>query len=366
MKSRCAFVNLLWSAGVLARRARRPAGHMFQNFCVATPDWIQIGKVFMKTVLEWVFILGFAVAGYARATDGKGQALANIEGKVIVAATGQPVSGVKLRWLATNDMREPVLSGPDGAFRMADIAPGKAAITAVFPGEPVADWVAEDVLVTVASGETKKDVLVRALKGGVAAITVLSRNGRQPLINVPVSVSSQLSSSPLIVMTGADGVARLRLLPDRWYITVKERSGSLDDWQTEVQVVTGRTNHAEILVATSLKITGTVLDPSGAPAVGAVVSLGGTIVSGQEVRTDANGRYEFMNDVIIIDGQVSLLTAHSADGSLAVIHDIDEDTTNLDLTLQPSVTISGTVEDAKGRPVTNATAIAYLSGRLLK
>ena len=331
----------------------------------------------MKAFQKWVFILGLALAGQARAAeggapglytgtavDGKGQAAANIEGKVIVAGTGQPLSGVKLRWLMTNEMREPVLSGPDGAFRLAGIAPGRAAITAVFPGEPVADWVAEDVTVTVASGETRKDVLVRALKGGVAAITVLSRQDRKPLAKVPVSISSQLSPSPVIAVTGADGVARVRLLPDRWHISVNQerRNGT----QPYVVVATGHTNTAELEVDPVLKITGTVRDPAGAPAAGAVVSISGDFVNSHEVRTDTNGRYELtwqravgMMDVMMVGGESMYLTARSADRNLVVVHDIDEDTTNLELTLQPSVTLSAKVEDPAGQPVTNAVAYAY-------
>ena len=113
----------------------------------------------MKRFQQWVFIFGLALAGQARAAEGGAPAAeagkaANIEGKVIIAGTGQPLSGVKLRWLMTNDTREPVLSGPDGAFRLTNIAPGRAAITAVFPGELVADWVAEDLLLTLAPGQT--------------------------------------------------------------------------------------------------------------------------------------------------------------------------------------------------------------------
>ena len=287
----------------------------------------------MKRFQQWVFIFGLALAGQARAAEGgaptaeAGKA-AYIEGKVIVA----------------------------------NIAPGRAAITAVFLGEPVADWVAEDVTVTVAPGQTRKDVLVRAMKGGVAVITVLSRNGRKPLANMPVSISSELSPSPIIAMTGADGVARLRLLPDRWSI-----SGNLEepnDGRMDVMVATGRTNKVEVFVDPGLKITGTVRNPDGAPARGAVVSFDDLIGSSHEVRTDANGRFEIawkpgrMMDDMFFGGGSMFLTARSTDRNLVVIHDMDENTTNLELTLQPGVTLLAKVEDPAGRPVTNAAANA--------
>ena len=121
----------------------------------------------------------------------------SIEGRVTVEGTGAPLAGVKLRWLGASgglagpDTPEPAVSGADGAFRIADVAPGEAAIAAEFAGEPVPDWVAEDVVVTVAAGEAKKDVQVRAGKGGVVTLTVISQNGRQPLANARVSSPAQ-------------------------------------------------------------------------------------------------------------------------------------------------------------------------------
>ena len=327
----------------------------------------------MKIFQKWVFLL--ALAGQGRAADGGAPgnytgAAANIEGKVIVAATGQPLSGVKLRLADTNDLRDPVLSGADGSFRMAGIVPGGTVITAVFAGEPVADWVAEDVPVMVDAGETRKDVLVRALKGGVAAITVLSRNGRRPLADVPVSFSSQLSPVPAIAVTGADGVARLRLLPDTWRISANKEGLPLSGGQATVTVVAGKTNTAEILADPVLKITGTVRDPGGAPAGGAEVLINVNAVFGatglREVRTDTNGRYEIswqraarQRSGLGANNSFYLM-ARSADRNLAVIRDIDENTTNLDLTLQPSVTISAKVADATGQPVTNVHGYASL------
>lgn len=341
----------------------------------------------MNRVLKWILILVLALAAHARAADG-GAPTGNIEGRVIVAGSDQPLSGVELRWLGTNGAPEPVFSGTDGSFRMTGIPPGKAAIAAVFPVEPagdwvtqhvfataglddlacperpVADWVAEEVPVTVVSGETRKDVLVRALKGGVALVRVLSRNSLRPLANVPVSFSSQLSPSNILAASGADGVVRVRLLPDRWQIAAIH--GDEAEGQPNITIATGQTSQTEIEVDPALKTTGTVRDPGGAPAAGAVVSLDNRY----ETRTDTNGRYEitwwngdlFPDDmgVVLVGEDSFFLTARSADGNLVAIRDIAETTTEQDLTLQPGVTISTTVKDPSGQPVTNALATMYL------
>jgi len=334
-------------------------------------------------LLKWSLVL--ALAAFARAAGGGGAPAGNIEGRVIIAGSGQTLSGVKLRLAATNGAPDPVFSGPDGSFRMTGIPPGTAAITAVFPVEPagdwvtqhvfaaaglddlvfpaqpVADWVAEDVPVTVASGETRKDVLVRALKGGVAVVRVLSRNVLKPLPDVPVSFSSQLSPSPIVAASGADGVVRVRLLPDNWRISAIK--GGEADGEPNITILTGQTNLTEIEVDPAMKITGTVRGPDGVPAADAVVSLDNRY----EARTDTNGRYEItwwkgveMQDDMMVGEDSLFLTARSADGNLVVIRDIAETTTEQDLTLQPTVTISATVKDPSGQPVTNASATMYL------
>ena len=306
------------------------------------------------------------MAGLARAAD-SGAAAGNIEGTVIVAGSGQPLSGVKLRLAATNGAPAPVFSGADGSFRITGVAQGKAVITAVFPGEPVADWVAEDVSVTVAAGETRKDVLVRALKGGVVVVGVLSRDERKPLADMPVSFTSQFSLSPIVAISGADGLARVRLLPDSWQISAN--AGSPYGALTNATVVTGRTNQAEVLVDPGVKLTGTVRDPDGAPAAGVVVSLNGNYyANAHEVRTDANGRYELtLQRFAMQEGfmfrmagvQTYSLLARSEDRNLVAVRSINENTTNQDLTLQPGVTLSAKLKDEAGRPVTNATGMAY-------
>ena len=118
----------------------------------------------------------------------------NIEGKVTIEQTGEPAKGVKLlllsfgSGLAGLEMRESVFSGADGSFRLTDVAPGRRTISAVFPGEEVADWAAEDVTKEVVAGQTSQDFQLHAVKGGIAAITVLRRTSREPLANASVGV----------------------------------------------------------------------------------------------------------------------------------------------------------------------------------
>lgn len=116
-------------------------------------------------------------------------------------------------------------------------------------------------------------------------------------------------------------------------------------------------------------ISGTVLDPSGAPAPGvAIMLVPRTVAQNAETISDASGKYTVNWPATAITpalaaSRVYSLVARDLEHNLAAVHTIDETTTNLDLRLQPGLTISAQVQDANGKPITNATAtLAIYSG----
>lgn len=110
----------------------------------------------------------------------------------------------------------------------------------------------------------------------------------------------------------------------------------------------------------TLTLTGTVFDPSGAPAPGIVMGTAPrTGLARLPILSDANGKYSLVwqprpaNARPVITFSV---IARDLTHNLAAAHIIDEGTTNLDLHLQPGLTISFKVEDPAGNPITNAVA----------
>ena len=106
-----------------------------------------------------------------------------------------------------------------------------------------------------------------------------------------------------------------------------------------------------------LRTAGTVRDPSGAPAAGVTMSLypvQGRVIDSQ---TDSDGRYEFNWQQFGAGNPATWLLARDLKGGFAAIHQVDTNTTNLDLTLQEGLAISTKVQDSSGQPMTNATAI---------
>jgi hypothetical protein len=149
------------------------------------------------------------------------------------------------------------------------------------------------------------------------------------------------------------------------------------DWRSQrntAAIIAGQTNHVRIELIPPPRITGTVRDASGIPAAGVLVLFH----PGQypdapdyaEVKTDKSGRYEMIlklsRETMAWDGEISptnFILARSLERNLAAIQEFAAFPTNLDLTLQPGITLSGSVKNSEGAPVTNATVnLSILAG----
>ena len=108
-------------------------------------------------------------------------------------------------------------------------------------------------------------------------------------------------------------------------------------------------------------ISGTVFDPSGAPAPGVTLELVPTSANSiRQLKSDETGRYTLTRQVRRGPagpgrGGGTWLIAREVERNLAAAQAADDTTTHLDLHLQPALTISARVEDPNGKPITNAT-----------
>src|ERR1035437_10097915 len=137
----------------------------------------------------------------------------SIEGKVTVRETGQGLPGVKLRLRPTEgsyllETPEAVSSGADGTYRITDIAAGVYQLGADVE-QPLAEWVTENVPVTVKAGETVRNLQVQAMKGGVLEVTVVTKDDQKPVANIAVAAYSEMYQSS--GSTGSNGVSLMRL-----------------------------------------------------------------------------------------------------------------------------------------------------------
>jgi hypothetical protein len=117
---------------------------------------------------------------------------------------------------------------------------------------------------------------------------------------------------------------------------------------------------------TALTITGTVFDAAGAPAAGVRLAVGSGPGTNLEVRSGGDGKYALTwQKFNPANGAMPVLFARDLERNAALGQDIDETTTNLDLHLQPGLTITVKVQDVNGKPITTATEslTSYVGGR---
>ena len=297
----------------------------------------------------------------------------SVEGKVVAAETSQPVQGVRVRLQSSSEglyggvTFESSLSGPDGAFRVLEVVPGKYRVSAAgtTPGSGGPEWMAEwwkNPEVKVVGGQTARDVVVRASQAALVEVTVVAEDDLQPLAGVEVSGSRFIGSAS--AYTDAGGVGRFWAPPGRCAI-----AASLKDWAQQViptNIVIGQTTHLRFELTRPLTISGTIRDPAGVPVPGVLVSFHPGTLPGVfpyvDGRTDANGRYELRMVAELSEaappgglGRPSnLILARSLERNLAAIREFETIPTNLDLTLEPGLTLSGCVKGTDGKPVTSA------------
>jgi protocatechuate 3,4-dioxygenase beta subunit len=290
----------------------------------------------------------------------------SVTGKVVVRDTGQPLASARVSLMPVTPglasfSFDPgtIFSAADGSFQIPDVSAGSYRLTAEFTNEPVADWVADAVPVTVASGQAAPDVQIKASKGGVVEVTVRGSKNHELLANASVSLNSQDFSRAST--TGTNGVAIFRLPPGQFSVFANK-----PDWsqaQTPVIVTEGQTNQTRIELGEPFKVTGVLRDASGAPVAGATVGVfpdywnGGT-----GSKSDADGHYSLSWEKPSWAGmqnQSFYLLARQADRRLAAIQEISETTTKLDLILKPAMSVSGQVREPGGKAITNVTA--YIS-----
>jgi protocatechuate 3,4-dioxygenase beta subunit len=278
-----------------------------------------------------------------------------VEGKVVLGETGAGLPGVQLHldhqraW----SFPEPVLSGPDGAFRI-DAGAGTYTLAATFGTNTPPQWVAARETFSIRPGETTRDIVVKAVRGGLLEVTVLDEEGK-PVDGASIHASRENSGGGGI--TSASGLGSLRLTPGEYQVGASRSFQNAD--QIAASIEDGATNKITVKFKPRPKIAGTITDRDGKPAAGVKVYIfpnwGG--IADSQPTTDAAGKYELIWDPQRhgTSERTFSLIASDAERNLAVAEDIDEETRSLDLQIQPGLSITGRVEDAGNRPLTNAT-----------
>jgi protocatechuate 3,4-dioxygenase beta subunit len=286
---------------------------------------------------------------------------ARIEGIVVEKEGDKPVAGVSIMIQPEpGAMRlpmpmRPVVSGPDGTFRTGDLAAGSYTVQLV-TGR-TAEWAAEPVPVSLSAGQTKSDVKIMLVKGGIIEVLVKDTAGK-PVARAQADLQDVAREQQTHrALTDPNGLARVRVTPGRYVLArvfVEGRVRPTDEEQ--ITVAEGETKRIECTVNPAPKLAGIVRDEAGHPLAGVTFEFVPTMLSRDEITSDASGKFEVPlgSGIIGPRGSTLVLVARDKARNLAEAVDVDEQGGTLDVTLRPGVVITGTVLNEQDQPLAGA------------
>ncbi len=285
-----------------------------------------------------------------------------VEGRVVREDSAAPVAGARVALVegfmsGQDSFPSPVVTGADGAFRLADLGPGQYRLQAVVGTNQPPDLVGEPVVVALEAGATNRDVKLTVGPGAVLEVTVHQEAGDRPVKDATVLAASPPDSAEY-ASTSDRGIARFRLRPGEYQVNASQAGGFGSDFQ-QVSIERNQTNSVALTLAapSSSRLAGTVVDAEGKPAPEVMVTA--FPFFGVSKQTDAQGRFSLMADSRQFGGMQNterVLIARDFKRGLAAALEVDEDATNAVLRLEPGLTLSGRITDEHGKPITNAQA----------
>jgi protocatechuate 3,4-dioxygenase beta subunit len=286
---------------------------------------------------------------------------ATIQGTAVDKTSGKPVAGVALTVQTEGRVRrlpeESVLSGEDGSFSIPSLRAGRHTIQLLQRTDRVAEWAAEPVRVSVNAGETKRDIKFELVKGSIVEALVKDASNGKPLAGVVLSVRDDTWKDWLHAQTNEAGLAQIRVAPGKCEIANVGR----EDYYTttrqlpQTEVSDGATKRLEYTLAPTPRLTGIVRDQAGSPLDGVQISL--IPRNWDDKTTGPDGKFEFRWNPSWPSqaGAAPFLLARDRARNLVLTADINERMSNLDLTLQLAVTLTGRVLNQEGKPLPGAS-----------
>ncbi len=286
---------------------------------------------------------------------------ASIQGIVVEKEGDKPVAGVSITIQPEPGVvrlpmpMRPVVSGPDGTFRIGDLAAGSYTVQLI-TGR-TAEWAAEPVFVSLSAGQTKSDVKIVLVKGGIIEVLVKDTAGK-PVARVQADLQDVAhEQQALHAFTDANGLARIRVIPGRYVVArifMEGRVRQTDQEQTTV--AEGETKRIECTVNPAPKLAGIVRDEAGNPLAGVKFEVVPFMLIRDEIVSDASGKFEVPlgSGLAGPPGTTPVLVARDTAHNLAEAVDLDEQGGTLDVKLKPGLVITGTVLSEQDQPLPGA------------
>jgi protocatechuate 3,4-dioxygenase beta subunit len=294
---------------------------------------------------------------------------ARIEGIAVEKSTGKPVGGVNIS--CTNEQEtgyfrpKPFVSKEDGTFDIDSLSATRYVLALVQPNKELPDWVADPMEVITEAGKTKSGIKIELCKGGVLDVKITDAVNKEPVEDARVSVNSQNSNRSAYGRSDKNGMARMRLMPGDYQVTYLYKQGySQQRLQDTVIIEDGKTQHLEYELAGMPKITGVVRDQENKPVEGVEMKIcpgGGR----DDSVSNAEGKFEVIYDMGGWPSgrtPVLFLVGRQYERNLAAAVQVDEDTRDIEVKLEPGVTMTGQVVDPNGKGIADVEVRIMLQG----
>ena len=294
---------------------------------------------------------------------------AKIEGLVMEKTTGNPVGGVKISCTSGLEAGyfspKPLVSKNDGTFEIDALIAARYVLALVQSNRELPDWVADPVEAITEAGKTKNGVKIELYKGGVLEVKVTDAVNKKPLEEAQVSVNSRAGGRSAYSRSDKEGLAQMRLMPGDYQIAYIYKQGySRQRLQDTVTIEDDKTERIEYELAGLPKITGVVRDDKEKPIEGVEMEIcpaGGR----EESVSDAGGKFEVIYDLgNWSSGRIPtmFLVGRHEGRNLAAAVQVDEETREIEMKLEPAVTITGQIVDPNDKGIANAEVRTMLRG----
>ncbi|MBN2590414.1 MAG: carboxypeptidase regulatory-like domain-containing protein [Sedimentisphaerales bacterium] len=285
---------------------------------------------------------------------------ARIEGVVKEKATGKPLAGIPLMLRGNNNYQiigqDIIYSDENGKFSINGICAGTYNIICVPPRDEMAEWLAQPESFNLEAGQIVEDIQIELIKGGVLEVLITDAQNNKPLENASVTVYSEDTQQGIRSRSDKDGIAEIRLLPGAYQSAHAYRDGySSLDLQNSLTIEEGRTKRIEMPLGPLPKASGVVRDGNGKALEGVKLSVlpgGGS----RDVETDEEGKFEISWDIGWFgnESEVPLLVCRYEKENLAKVVILEGNTENLNIKLEPGITVTGKAANPEGNGILNA------------
>lgn len=287
-----------------------------------------------------------------------------LRGKVVETAGRTPVAGIavqaRVQNFPLNLLGKSVMSGEDGTFAIADVAPGEYLLVALS-----SDWVSAPMPVEVeAAGDTQ--ATIELSKGGVLEVCVVDGATEEKLAGANVMIHCEQLQQQEQLLTEADGTAKKQLAPGTYQVQVYKQGYRSSGSGQEVTVADGKTASVTVTLGDQQKLTGRVLDAKGKPVEGAEVTMVPSLGSmhGRTITTDKDGVFKLgwnPREHSWVEGDFHVVVFQK-ERHLAGTAPVGADTEEVTVKLSDAAGARGRVIDPDGKPIAGARTMLYFRG----